>query len=193
MRVSSWQLAVSSRQSPSGGRFRITFFLLLTACCLLPTIQAQPESDFQETAPPPLKVFSKTERKQLEAEKDAKERTKLALELIEARLVKAETLYTAEQYQEMFTELGAFHALVDNALEFLNARNAGDSNKILYNFKRIELSLRKHITRLEIIRRDLPLKFEQYVRRLVKDIRDARSRAIEPLFDDTVLPDKKSG
>lgn len=181
------------RRSLVGRCFSTMFFLLLTVYCSLLTVQAQPEPERQETAPPPLKILSKNERTQLEAIKDVKDRTKLALELMEARLLKAETSHAAEQHQEMFVELGSFHALVDNTLEFLTARNDGDSNKVLYNFKRIEISLRKYITRLEIIRRDLPVKFDSYVRKLVKHIRNARSRAVEPLFGDTVLPDKKSG
>ena len=109
---------------------------------------------------------------------------------MEARLVKAEQFGAREQYREMFDELGGFHALVDDTLEFLNSSN-NDSGKVLNNFKRIELSLRKYITRLELIRRDLPIRYELYVRRLVRYIRDARTKAVEPLFDDTVLPEKK--
>jgi hypothetical protein len=111
---------------------------------------------------------------------------------MEARLVKAEGFSATEDYPEMFTQLGGFHALVDNTINFLNANN-NNSGKVLNNFKRIELSLRKYITRLELIRRDLPIKYELYVRKLVKYIRDARTKAVEPLFDDTVVPDKKPG
>ena len=60
--------------------------------------------------------------------------------------------------------------------------------KVLNNFKRIELSLRKYINRLELIRRDLPLEYEPYVRRLTKYVREARTKAVEPLFGETVLP-----
>lgn len=165
-------------------------FLLLTVFSLSLTAHAQQDEPLNATAPPPLKILSKTEKSQLEAVNDLKARTKLALELMEARLLKAESLNAQEQYQEMFTELGSFHALVDNTLDFLS-KNNNDSGKVLNNFKRMELSLRKYITRLELIRRDLPIKFELYVRMLVKFIREARTRAVEPLFDDTVVPEKK--
>lgn len=174
------------------GYFRAGMFFLLTAFCLLLTANAQPESQSFETAPPPLKILSKTEKSQLEAVTDIKQRTKLSLELMEARLVKAESLSTSEQYPEMFTELGSFHALVDNAINFLNDKN-NNTDKVLNNFKRIELTLRKYITRIELIRRNLPIKYELYVRRLVKHIREARTNAVEPLFDDTVVPEKKNG
>ena len=169
---------------------RSATFLLFTFCFLLVAAHAQPESQLTDTAPPPLKILSKSEKSQLEAVTDLKQRTKLALELMEVRMVKAEGFGTKEEYPEMFTELGGFHALVDNTINFLDVNN-NNTGKVLNNFKRIELSLRKHITRLELIRRDLPIKYELYVRRLVKYIREARSRAVEPLFDDTVVPDKK--
>lgn len=194
------QSAVSRQSSVAGGKFcdrkfslfRFATFLLLAAYSLPLTAYAQPEQQFPDTAPPPLKVISKTEKSQLGALTDIKERTKLALELMEVRLVKAEGLNASEQFPEMFVELGGFHALVDNTIDFLNEKN-NNSGKVLNNFKRMELSLRKYITRLELIRRDLPIKFELYVRRLVKYIREARTKAVEPLFDDTVVPEKKKG
>lgn len=164
-------------------------YLLPFAFCLL-LLSASPifAQDNQKEVPPPLKLLSKEEKSALEAQADIKKRTVLTLELMEARLVKAETGKTNEEYRKMFDELGGFHALMDNTLNFLNKNNAG-SGKVLNNFKRIEISLRKYITRLELIRRDLPPEYEPYVRRLVKYVREARTKAVEPLFGETVLPD----
>jgi hypothetical protein len=143
-------------------------------------------------APPPLKILSAEEKSKLGSEVEVKRRTKLALELMDARLKKAETLHTSQSYDEMFTELGAFHGLMDNMLDFLN-KSDKDSNKVLYNFKRLEIGLRGFTPRLEFIHHDIPIRYEQYVRSLIKNVRTARARAIEPLFDDTVLPEKKPG
>ncbi len=168
-----------------------SFYLFLPlAFCLLFSTNVFTQVQLEDIEPPPLKLLSKTERSQLEAAAEIKPRTKLALELMEARLVKAETFGANEQYREMFDELGGFHALVDNTLDFLNAHDT-DSGKVLNNFKRIELSLRKYITRLELIRRNLPVRYELYVRRLVKYTREARTKAVEPLFDTTVVPENK--
>jgi hypothetical protein len=163
---------------------------LLIANCSLLNAQAQQEEQF-EVAPPPLKILSRTEKSQLESAGDVKQHTKLALELMETRLLNAEGYSAKEDYREMFNELGSFHALVDNTLNFLNTKDT-DNGKVLNNFKRIELSLRKYITRLELIRRNLPIKYELYVRNLVKFVREARTKAVEPLFGDTVVPEKKS-
>ena len=151
----------------------------------------QPPTD-DDLAPPPLKLLSQDERSRLVAETEVKRRTKLALELMEARMKQAERLHTSENYDEMFLQLGAFHGLMDNMLDFLN-KSDKDSGKVLNNFKRFEIGLRGFTPRLQMIHQDVPTRYEQYVRNLLKNLRMARARAIEPLFDDTVVPDKKPG
>jgi hypothetical protein len=160
-------------------------FLLLAVYCSQVSVSAQ-ENEQKDTAPPPLKILSKEETRQLNAESDVKKRTKLALNLMEIRLKKAEDLNSQQRFSEMFEELGGFHALVDRSLEFLD-RNDNGGGKVLSNFKRLEMSLRAFLPRLEIIRRDLPERYEFYVRELGKSIRNARSRAIDPMFSETVV------
>jgi hypothetical protein len=38
------------------------------------------------------------------------------------------------------------------------------------------------------MRRAMPSRYGFYVQKLIRIVRDARTKAIEPLFDDTVLP-----
>lgn len=143
-----------------------------------------------DLAPPPLKILNADEKSRLRAETEVKRRTRLSLELMDARLKRAESFDSAENYDEMFFELGAFHGLMDNMLEFLN-KSDRNSDKVLNNFKRFEIGLRGFTTRLELIRYDLPLQYEMYVRNLIKNLRAARARAIEPLFGDNVVPQRK--
>lgn len=143
-----------------------------------------------DIAPPPLKILSQMEKDRLSAETEVKRRTKLALELMEVRMKQAEERHTAENYDQMFVELGAFHGMMDNMLEFLD-KSDRDSKKVIYNFKRFEIGLRGFTPRLELMRRILPIRYERYVRNLLKNLRNARAKAIEPLFDDTVVPGKK--
>lgn len=164
-------------------------FLLLAFCVSVTSLQAQ-EPAADDIAPPPLKFLSKEEKSQLEALPDVKKRTKLALELMGIRLKRAEEMHSKQEFEPMFLELGRFHALIDNTLDFLN-RNNNDSGKVLNNYKRLEIGLRTFTPRLELIRRDLPLRFEFYVRNLTRYLRDARSKAVESLFSDTVVPNKK--
>ncbi|MBC7901183.1 MAG: hypothetical protein H7070_14150 [Saprospiraceae bacterium] len=145
-----------------------------------------------DIAPPPIKQLSKTEKSQLDAEDEVKKRTKLALDLMDLRLKKAEELHSRQEFPEMFLELGGFHGLMDNTLEFLNRSVRSEGGKVLNNFKRLEIGLRMFTPRLEIIRRDLPQRFEFYPRNLIKYLRDARSKAIEPFFGNTVIPNRKT-
>jgi len=170
--------------------FDQTLFLLIILCSLQ-SVLAQGAEPLGINAPPPLKILSKNEKTQLESATEVKLRTKTALALMEVRLLNAEARSLKLEYREMFDELGGFHALVDNTLDFLTKKN-NDSGKILNNFKRIELNLRKYITRLELVRRDLPIEYEAYVRQLIKYIREARTRAVEPLFEDSVISDEKT-
>ena len=147
-------------------------------------------NDDQDIAPPPLRTVSKDERSQLEPLTDVKKRTKLALELMAVHLKQAETLHSQEQFDEMFKQLGGFHGLMDNTLAFLDGSDK-NNGKVLNNYKRFEIGIREYRPRLELIRRDLPQRYEFYVRNLIKYLRDARARAVEPLFSDTVIPTKK--
>ena len=164
---------------------------MFVALAIFPAISARAQQAEPGDIPPPAKIVSKDERSQLDAQVDVKKRTKLALDLMNVRLTKAEGLHTSGNLDGMFVELGVFHALVDTTLEFLN-KSDKDNRKVLDNFKRFEIGLRTFAPRLELIRRDLPLKYEFYVRSLAVYLRNARAKAVEPLFSDTIVPpDKK--
>ncbi len=167
-----------------------SLLIFLYIFCSVFNVSAQQDEPLN-AVPPPLKFISKEEKKLLEVETDVKSRTKLALTLIDAKLKEAESLNTQQKYREMFERLGNFHALVDNTLDFLD-RNDNGRGKVLNNFKRLEMSLRTYLTRLELIRRELPLEYEFYVRNLAKYIRSARAKAVEPLFGETVLPNNNN-
>jgi hypothetical protein len=136
-----------------------------------------------DAAPPPLKQLSKSEKDRLATAHEVKERTKLSLELMDARVKVAEQYLPQEQYEMVFRELGGFHALVLDALEYL-ADSESDKKKVLDNFKRFEMGLRTYTLRLELIRREMPPQREYYVRLLLREMRDARAKAVEPLFGD---------
>ena len=154
------------------------------------TVRAQ-EPDIPDAVPPPLKVLSRDEKNQLKAEIDPKKHTSLALELTEGHLAKAEELSAKSEFDLMFKELGSFNAVIDEALDFLGRGDSG-SGRILNSSKKLEIGLRSYSPRLEAIRRDVPSGYEPYVRNLIKTIRDARSRAIEPFFGTSVIPQQKN-
>ena len=166
------------------------FFSLFIVHCSLFAVFAQ--DDPPETAAPPLRTVSKEERTQLAAITDLKARTKFALDLMNARLTQAEKLSSAGDLENMFRELGGFHGLLDNTLEFLEKQDQ-NNGKVLDNYKRFELGLRLFTPRIETIRRDLPTRYEEYVRKLGQYVRDARAKALDPMFGNTVVGPKRPG
>ena len=54
------------------------------------------------------------------------------------------------------------------------------------------MTLRGFAPRLGLLRREIPAEYDYYVRVLIKYLRDARSKAIEPLFGDTVVPNRRT-
>lgn len=170
-----------------GGRFAV--FLLSASVLFVSAFQLNAQTPAEiDTAPPPLKVISKSERDELSSSKGVKERTKTALEFMDVRLKNAELANSRGDLDTAFAELGAFHALMDDTLSFLGS-NDKFKGRVLDNFKRFEIGLRRFTPRLELVRRELPLTHEFYVRSLLKQLRDARTKATEPLFGETVLRD----
>jgi len=156
----------------------------------LPCVAQTQEPDGQEV-PPPLKILPTGEKNQLNAETDPKKHTSLALELSEGHLTKAEELVGKEDFESMLKELGSFNAVIDEAVTFIAKNNAG-GGKILSSSKKLEIGLRSYSPRLEVMRRDVPSGYEPYLRGLIKAVRNARSKAIEPFFGTTVLPQVKN-
>ncbi len=132
------------------------------------------------SALPPLKFMSDGERSQLDAENDVKKRTILALDLMDKRLTNAEKLFDQSNFEMMYKELGSFHALMDDTLQYLDLKS--NSKKVLYNYKRFEIGLRKLAPRIQLLRREIPTEYDPYLKSLVRYVRDAREKAVEPLF-----------
>lgn len=161
--------------------------LLAVSALAILSVAVVAQDDDDDVAPPPLKILSADEKAKLAAVSEVKQRTKLALDLMEIRMKQSEAFDAKENWDQMFVELGAFQGLMDDMLEFLT-KSDKDNKKVLNNFKRFEIGLRMFTPRLELVRSHLPIRYELYVRNLIKNLRAARSKAIEPLFDDTVVP-----
>jgi hypothetical protein len=170
-------------------RAAASLFLLILLLGIDPSATSA-QRDGEDIAPPPLKLLSREEIAELEKVSGVSARTKLALQLMEARVLKAEEHRSREEWDEMFKQLGSFHGLMDNTLDFLSNSDR-DKGKVLGNLKKLEIELRKFRPRLEVLRREVPLRYERYVRNLITYLRDARAQAVEPLFSDTVVPQRK--
>ena len=169
----------------------LVVFVMLAAFAVTAQPPANNTDDFDpDAAPPPVRAMTSSEKTQLDGQQGLKDRTKLALALMSSRLSKAEELNAKSEYKAMYDELGGFHALMDDTLEFLES--APRREKTLDNLKRFEMTLRGFAPRLGLLRREIPAEYDYYVRVLIKYLRDARSKAIEPLFGDTVVPNRRT-
>lgn len=180
--------SIGSRMFSFRGKYSYLLPFTLFALIILSAaeVTAQDDEMPENVAPPPIKLISKEEKSALAAVGDVKDRTKLTLDLMEARLKKAEELNTGESFGAALNELGTFQALMDDALRFLNRNNTG-RGKVLDNFRRFEIALRAFTPRIETIRREVPERYEYHVRKLLRTVRDARSKAVEPMFANTVV------
>jgi hypothetical protein len=141
------------------------------------------DDDPIEGAPPPELVISRSERAQLDRAKDLKARTRLALDLMDARLKAAERYSNESNFDAVYSELGPLHAIALDTIQHLEKQDLS-SKKLLDNLKRFELGIRAFMPRLELIRRNATPEYEPYIRRLVRFIREARSRALDPMLGD---------
>ncbi len=177
------QLSVSSYQ------LSVFFCLLLIYFCVPLIVFAQDEIP-ADVASAPDKTFSEVEKKALDIEKNVKKRTQLSIDLMENRLRTAELLVQEPKFQSALNEIGAYQGLLEDSFNFLESNDL-KNEKVQDNFRKLELVLRKHILRLELIRREMSYKYGWHVQRLMKLVREIRAKAVEPLFSDSVVPNNK--
>jgi hypothetical protein len=168
--------------------------LIVSGCCLLlaSALFCVPEARGQDmrmplvSAPPPMKFVPRNERTQLSNARDAKARTRATIELAEIRLSHAEALTAGEQYDAASAELGVYQGLIDDAIYYLNELKDG-KNKTRDIYKRLELALRAHCSRIEAIRRITPSEYAVNIKAICECTRNARNEALNGFYGDTVI------
>ena len=163
----------------------VGFLLCLMFTPLHTPAQAKIDNKPKNLVPPPISVLSKDDKKKLHVIKKFKTRTKLAIAFMNTRLTKSESFTDKGNYASALKQLGRFDAILRDTLTYLTQNQHQKS--AVKNLKRFEISLRKFTPRLELVRRETPDKYGYHVKQLVKSVRKARMKAIEPLFGDTVL------
>jgi hypothetical protein len=166
--------------------------LFVLACVQLANAQdAQPQPT-PLTAPPPFKMIVKEERTALEQSvNDSSKRLKLTIQFASAHLTAAEQHTTRENYEAASVEVGMYHALIENALQFLTTSKR-DSNKTRDLYKRLELALRADGPRLTAMRRITPLEFAVWIKHVEDFARDGRTEALNSFYGHTVVREQKS-
>ena len=165
-----------------------TFLVLSFAICFAQPTFAQDDSiKFpKDVVPPPLNVIAESDLELLKEQKKISKRVKLALKLMDERLTQSEEFIKKNEYHTALKILGLHQGILINTVKYLK-RKQGRSGSIK-NFKKLEKNLRDVIPQLELIRRDLPFKYGFHVIGMIDYVRDSRTRALDHLFDDSVVP-----
>lgn len=184
-----------TRELPRKIIFPATLMLFALVCA--PAVYAQDEGSKAQpqptplTAPPPFKTITKEERAQIEQTNDSGKRLKLTIEFARAHLTSAEQHTGREAYEDASGQIGMYHALIENALQFLRTFKR-DSNKTRDLYKRLELSLRADGPRLTAMRRITPLEFAVWIKKVEDFARDGRTEALNSFYGHTVVRDREA-
>ncbi len=162
--------------------------IFLLSVLYAPVLIAQEPLNQQLSAPPPIKALSKTDRSQLDQAKDPKTRLRLTLEMADSHLALAEKYTAHPSYDAASAEIGAYHALIEDALIFLGSLKR-DSNRTRDLYKHLELTLRADGPRLTSLRRTTPLEFAVWIKEVEDFARDGRTEALNSFYGNTVVRD----
>ena len=164
----------------------ILMTLLAVACGDARAQEAQTQTQREEGGPPPLRYLPQDVRGRLEAERDPKARARLGMLIAEECLMKAEQFADQDQFVAATGQVGVYEAVVADTIGFLHKPGRAN-NKLRDIFKRVEISLRAHVTRLESIRRGLPSQHAVYLRDAIDFVRDHRDMALGAFYDENVI------
>jgi hypothetical protein len=174
----------------TSGRASLTLALILTlAACAQAQDGAQQPKPQREAGPPPMRYMPPDVRQRLEDAKDAKARARLSMEIAEERLARAAQLAGEDRFEASTAEIGIYEAVVEDAVRTLHASTGAGkvNNKFRDIFKRVEITLRSHVTRLESIRRALPERHAVYLKDSIDFVRDRRDQALSAFYSDSVI------
>ena len=179
-------------------RILISAQLLIMAFVFLPSVNAQdaqplPTAQPSPTplmAPPPFKMIVKDERIQIEQARDSSKRMKLTIDFAAIHLGVAEQHTSQANFEAAQSEVGMYHALIENAAEFMSTFKR-DSNKTRDLYKKLELALRAHGPRLTAMRRITPLEFAVWIKQVEDYARKLRTEALNSFYGHTVVSEPK--
>ncbi|MCP9493413.1 MAG: hypothetical protein MSG64_03050 [Pyrinomonadaceae bacterium MAG19_C2-C3] len=140
------------------------------------------------SAPPPLRRMSAVEQTKLGSADDAKQRARFTLELADRRLSQAEQSTAARDFANASLEIGAYQALIDDALA--QVKNDYTFNKARDVYKRFDLNLRSHVVRLETMRRITPSAYAVHITTTVALTRRTRTAMLNMYFGSNVVDDE---
>ena len=188
--MNTYRSPMHAATPPAALRPRATGLLILmtlvaVACGDARAQEAQAPQQRDE-GPPPLRYLPQDLRGRLEAERDPKARARLGMIIAEECLMRAEQFAGQDQFVAATGQVGVYEAVVADTIGFLHKPGRAN-NKLRDIFKRVEITLRAHVTRLESIRRVLPSAHAIYLSDAIDFVRDHRDKALGAFYDDNVI------
>lgn len=173
--------------------FVASVLILLFSCADITAAHSRSMSIVQQvveatSAPPPLRRMSADEQAKLSSADDAKKRARFTLELADRRLSQAAQLTAARDFANASLELGAYQALIDDALT--QVKNEYTFNKARDVYKKFDLNLRSHVIRLETMRRSTPSAYAVHIATTVALARRTRTAMLNMFFGSNVVDDE---
>ena len=188
--MNTYRSAMYAATPPAALRPRATGLLILmtvlAVACGDARAQEAQQPQTRDEGPPPLRYLPQEVRGRLDAERDPKARARLGMLIAEECLERAQQLADQDQFVAATGQVGVYEAVVADTIGFLHKPGRAN-NKLRDIFKRVEITLRAHVTRLESIRRGLPSQHAVYLRDAIDFVRDHRDRALGAFYDDNVI------
>jgi hypothetical protein len=181
---------------PSQIRHAWSIFLLSFSICALSTsaLTQQPKIP-RMPVPPPMRFVTRSERSELDSARDPKARLRATLTLSEGHLQRAEALTNDKKFDAAAAELGEYLGLIGDMRSFI-ATLPPDKGSTRDIYRHFEFSVRVHIPRLAVMRRDTPADYSINIKDAEEYIKDTREEALDSFYGHSVLrepePEKKS-
>lgn len=189
--MDTYRSAEQTTARTTQGRVSVTpvLIFILLACAGVRAQDDAAQTPQRDAGPPPLRYMPSDVRQRLDGAKDAKSRARLSMEIAEERLTLAAQLADQDKFEASTAEIGVYEAVVEDTVRTLHGSTGGGkvNNKFRDIFKRVEITLRSHVTRLESIRRLLPERHAVYLKDAIDFVRDRRDQALAAFYSDSVL------
>lgn len=164
--------------------FNNKFSPLYLSLALLLAIEAiSQQEEPEDLAPPPVTILVEEEKMQIDTQNNLKKKVETSLKLLEERLKASEQATNEQNYRKALDHLGKYRALVEYMIKIFDQVKKQDK-RFFSAIKDFEITLRKQTPRLELIRREMPLRYGWHVQRLIRFVREARGKTLEPMLID---------
>ena len=135
-----------------------------------------------------MHFVSKSDRSQLDGNRDPKDRLRATMALATDHLTRTENFTNDKKFDEALAELGAYLGVIGDLRDYIASLdiNKGSTRDLYRHF---ETQVRPHISRLALIQRTTPAAYVRNLRDAEEFIKDTRAEALDSFYGHSVLRD----